>query len=451
MTEPIPALIPRGSGHQFVLAADACSGVPGAPHEEAHARVNEVIARLDPLPEFIAFPGDEIIGLTDTRGLRAQWDHWLGTEMAWAREAGIPVWNTTGNHTAWSPESARIMGRALSHLPWERVPDRMGYTIRHGDLALVCVDTLSGPEGGEGHADTGWLDHALADLADARWRFVAGHHPVFPVNGFAGPPGRTLEPGCGADLWQVLRRHRVTAYLCSHILAFDVQAQGGVLQICSGGAGTVHRMPEGAEYLHAVQIAVDGEGLRYQVLDDGGQLRERLDWPVHLPDPDDWAPLGPGRAGAPISGRGDALGTPAQVVALSVSGRTALQGGDAQTLLCGVPEGGVEPFWIGLTGPEQRLTIALAPEPGRSPHYWTGPEFARDVPIELHLAFHSGMGPGGVLWRLNAAMPWTSCAHTSAWGAERIDWSAEWITGHDANGDRPFRGQALEIRCSIAG
>ena len=66
------------------------------------------------------------------------------------------------------------------------------------------------------------------------------------------------------------------AYLCSHILAFDVQVHDGVLQILSAGAGTAQRMPEGVEYLHAVQLALDAEGLRYQVLDQAGAVREEL-------------------------------------------------------------------------------------------------------------------------------------------------------------------------------
>ncbi|MDB5403875.1 MAG: hypothetical protein JWQ55_5893, partial [Rhodopila sp.] len=35
---------------------------------------------------------------------------------------------------------------------------------------------------------------------------------------------------------------------------------------------------------------------------------------------------------------------------------------------------GIQPrLWIGLRGPEQRLTVILGPEPRRSPHYWIGP------------------------------------------------------------------------------
>jgi hypothetical protein len=68
--EPIPSLLPRGNGHQFVVYGDACSGVPGSPHESTFAAVNSIVRRLAPQPEFVVFAGDEIAELTmnDPRG-----------------------------------------------------------------------------------------------------------------------------------------------------------------------------------------------------------------------------------------------------------------------------------------------------------------------------------------------------------------------------------------------
>ena len=60
---PLPALLPRDSqGRHFVFYADCCSGIPGAGNEQNHAAVNRVVARLQPGPEFIAFPGDAVMG-----------------------------------------------------------------------------------------------------------------------------------------------------------------------------------------------------------------------------------------------------------------------------------------------------------------------------------------------------------------------------------------------------
>lgn len=85
----IPALLPRSvGGHQFVCYADCCSGVPGALHEETFASVNAVVARLDPQPEFICFPGEEIVGLSaDDQTLREQWRFWFEKKKAWLDRA----------------------------------------------------------------------------------------------------------------------------------------------------------------------------------------------------------------------------------------------------------------------------------------------------------------------------------------------------------------------------
>ncbi|CAA9581871.1 MAG: hypothetical protein AVDCRST_MAG18-3262 [uncultured Thermomicrobiales bacterium] len=229
--EAIPALTPRGAGgHQFVLYADACSGVPGVPHEATFAAVNAVVARLRPQPKFICFPGDEIQGLTaDDAALRAQWRHWLDREMAWLDRAAIPLYHTTGNHTTYDAASEAVFREMLGHLPRNGPPGQEGlsYWVRRGDLLLVFVNTLWSGHGGEGRVETDWLDRTLAAHADARHKLVLGHHPVFPVNGFSGAYQREIGPTDGRAFWRVLVNHGVLAYLCSHMLAFDVQIHEG--------------------------------------------------------------------------------------------------------------------------------------------------------------------------------------------------------------------------------
>jgi hypothetical protein len=64
-------------------------------------------------------------------------------------------------------------------------------------------------------------------------------------------------------------------------------------------------MPEDVEYLHCVQAAIDAEGLRYQVIDVEGRVREELSWPVILPPFTDWHELPVGGHEAPIMGAPD--------------------------------------------------------------------------------------------------------------------------------------------------
>ncbi|MBW8637755.1 metallophosphoesterase [Hoeflea sp. WL0058] len=452
---PLGALLPKGGGHQFVLYGDSCSGVPGGPHEQTLARVNRVVSRLAPKPDFIIYPGDEVMGLTnDEAELRRQWAYFLGTEMAWL-DPDIPVYHATGNHTTYSIMSERVFADVLSHLPRNGAAGQEGlsYFIRRDDLLIVFVHTLSQAMGGEGHVETDWLDATLAANDDARWKLVVGHHPAFPANGYEGPYQRTIGDDYVDAFRNTLKRHDVFAYLCSHLLLFDAQAHDGVLQILTAGAGTAERMPKGIEYLHCVQAALDEDGLRYQVIDDEGAVRERLAWPLRHPPSDEWMILSKGEMAAPLQGYQDAAAKTPAILSFRFRGRAAEIGGPKQTLLAALDATtGTEPVWIGLTGACQKLTVILQPYPNNSPHYWFGPELDPGRPFDLQLALHGGMGPGGLIWRRSDDDAWSSLEHRSPWGLEKIHWPATWHIGHGPDpDDRPFAGSDLLIRHHFQG
>lgn len=452
MKKSIPALLPRGEGHQFVLYGDSCSGVPGALHETTFASVNAVVQRLTPQPEFILFPGDEIIGLTpDVEAVRAQWRYWFETEMAWLDRAAIPIWHTTGNHTTYSGMSEAVF-RAVLDLPDNGPPGQSGlsYFVRRDDLLMVFVNTLWSGLGGEGHVEIEWLKTTLKEHADARHKLVLGHHPVFPVNGFSGAYQREIGHEYARPFWDVLVNESVLAYLCSHILAFDVQAHRGVLQICTAGAGTAHRMPEGVEYLHCVQAAVDDRGLRYQVLDIDGAVRESLDWPIPSPDTNEWMDLPIGEAEALFSGNVRSGST----IELRLEGQSAAADtASAQTIFTAFSQGSSSSFWLGLRGRKQTLTAIVGRDPGRSPAYWIGPDLAADTKFDLHVAIYPDMGPGGLLYRHHDNLRWSSFNSATARGVEQLWWPRRWAIGHgeDGTGDRPFKGTALAVRIAESG
>lgn len=439
----LPALLPRGPGHQFVVYGDSCSGIAGTLHEKTFASVNAVVQRLEPPPEFVAFLGDEVAGYTADRSeLEAQWRHWLDREMAWLDRHAIPLWNTTSNHTTYDAMSEAVFATMLAHLPRNGPVGQEGlsYFVRRGDLLMVFVHTMWTGLGGEGHVETTWLREVLGRHADARHKLVLGHHPVFPINGFSGAWQREIGPEHAGPFWDVLVEAGALAYLCSHILAFDVQVHRGVLQVCTAGAGTAHRMPEGVEYLHCVQGALDADGLRYQVFDTEGRVRERLAWPLTLTDA--WRALPTGASAAPL------VGGPHddRILGLRFGGRAAAAGdGSAQTLVSAVRADLRTPLWIGLRGIDQRLSVIVGPEARRSPHYWFGPAMAAGAPFDFQLVIHTGMGPGGFLYRDAGEARWSSLAGASPWGAERLQWPDRWAVGHGALGpaDQPFRGTGL--------
>ena len=443
MKKPIQALTPEGLGHQFAFYGDSCSGVPGGPHEETHRSVNQIVARLCPEPEFIVFPGDEVIGLTnDMDGLRAQWRYWLDREMAWLDRSRVPLFNSTGNHTTYSAESEAVFAQMLPHLPLNGPADqqRLSYFVRQNDLLLIFVHTLWSRFGGEGHVETDWLQETLETNADARWKFVVGHHPAFPVNGYTGACARTIGEEHVGKFWGLLRSNGVMAYLCSHILAFDVQVHDGVLQITSAGAGTAHRMPEDTEYLHAVQIAVDGNGLRGQVLDTKGDMRERFSWPRKRPG--FWTDISgetPAEIEVPEGAEQEARFFHLRIVGMFDEPTE----GQRETLLSArCARSGHEVLWIGVSGQSRRLTVTLQPRAGRSPHYWFGPETA-DV-FDFELALDYTMGPGGIMFRKQDG-PWSSMESSSPWGPERLVWPLCLSVGESSMGHPCFSGENLKI------
>ena len=438
----IPALTPAGRhGHQFVVYGDSCSGVPGAIHEATTAAVNQVVARLDPPPEFICFLGDEVIGLTsDEQVLRDQWRHWFDVEMAWLDRDRIPLFHTTANHTTYDAMSERVYTEMMAHLPANGPEDQryLSYWVRRDDLLMVFVNTMW-THLGEGRVETTWLDAVLTDHADARSKLVFGHHPVFPINGFGGEYQREIEHANGQRFWAVLVRHGVRAYFCSHMLAFDVKVQQGVLQVMTAGAGTRHRMPEEIEYLHAVQVALDADALRYQVLDDTGVIREALAWPPVLPPSATWPSW---------SSHQQTTAAEPMIRVWQVTGVTSATPGGSQTLVSGwSQQAGLPPLWIGLIGPEQRLSVLLSPQLGRSPGLWHGPTFQPDAPFAFQIAVHRGMGPGGLLWRWNDDSPWNSLTGTAPWGPERLPVLTDWSLGCSKRNPaaRPFLGPELHI------
>jgi len=443
----IPALLPRGNGHQFLLYGDSCSGVPGALHEKTFASVNAVVKRLKPQPEFILFPGDEIIGLTpDADALRSQWRYWFDTEMAWLDRAAIPIWHTTGNHTTYDAMSEAVFCDILD-LPGNGPPGQVGlsYFVRRGDLLMVFVNTLCSGLGGDGHVEIEWLEATLREHGAARHKLVIGHHPVFPVNGFTGAYQREIGHEYARPFWDILVKENVLAYLCSHILAFDAQANRGVLQICTAGAGTAHRMPEGVEYLHCVQAALDDQGLRCQVLDTGGAVRERIEWPLPNPDTARWRELPLGEVEALFSG----FVQSGRTIELRLTGQTATNDiAPAQTIFTAFAPGAIAPIWLGLRGPKQTLTGIFGREPGRSPSYWFGPDLPAGHDFDINVAIYPDMGPGGLLYRHHNTPRWSSFSSATARGLEQMSWPSAWAIGHGQNGteDRPFRGASLSFK-----
>lgn len=419
--DSVSALMPRsGSGCQFVAYGDCCIGPPepGRNHEQHLSALHDVMGRLTPGPDFVCFLGDMIWGLQRDHSssphpdaLRAEWGRVLGGEMKPLMDMGVPVYRIAGNHDTFHAVSEEVWREVFPEIPANGPPGQEGlsYFVRKGELLIVALNVYATTLGAPstvygGRADHGWMDRVLTEHADAAHKVVMGHTPVYPVNGYTARIW-TMSPEFGRPFWDVLARHRVTAYLCSHVIAFDVQVHRGVLQMTSGGAGTSFGpggcMPAPTEYHHLVQIALDDQGLRCQTLDMEGRRRESVAWP-----------LTPGTARIWRFRAEEVAPLPARV------------------LLEGCCE--AEPFprvRISLDGWAPRLTVALYDPRERYPRVWTGPEVPIDQPLDVTVAVDPDMGPGGVLARLGDG-PFSSLRTAEATGYTADGWPDRWTFGH---------------------
>lgn len=437
-------------------------------HEKNFKAVNQVIASLNPSPQLICFTGDNIMGnVSDYDELRRQWKYFLETEMAWLDRHRTPFYSTTSNHNTYDAGSEQVWREVFSDLPQNGPENQKGlsYYVRKDNLLLVCVNTnFSGfadpPERqvgqlGHGHVECRWLERILAENSDATYKFVAGHVPAHPLNGYSRYPVWRMFPDEATTFWEVLVKHGVIAYLCSHVIAFDAQVHSGVLQITTGGAGTNHGprgfMPGRTEYLHAVQMAVDKRGLRYQVLDAAGKAREWLEWPVKVPRLHQWQKVPADSVASVLKAASAFLNQEDNRKCLTgfrFSGVTSERDPGSQTLLCGWDD--QEPsttIWVGLEGRSNQLKVRILPESGGSAEIWTGPSFAPSQAFHFELLLHGAMGPGGVLFRRGQSDAWSSLLSSSSRGVERMLWPPSWAVGNAESGrkDRPFLGHELRL------
>lgn len=446
------ALRAEPAARQFIMMGDTPSRVPRRGVQKDHFQaLGAAIQSAVPTPEFLLFLGDHFWGYTgDEADLRAQWREWFA---AAAPLGALPIHHLTGNHTCYDAMSARVFAdtiRPRTPKGVEAAPDGLNFVWRDGDLLLVMANTAFQGGEPEGRVDWRWVDAALARHADAPLKLVAGHFPVFPVNAFNQPCWRIWEPDA-APLWRTLIRHRVSAYLCAHIIAFDVQVHDGVPQICSAGGGYPLFYPPQTEYFHFTQMAVDSRGVSWQTVDESGAVRERGAWPFECPPVAQWAEQ-------PPAGVAESLAAP-DALLLHFEGEGARPAVEDQTLLAGWTDSiAPEAVWIGLCG--ARLEVRLSPQRGAPPLIWRGPVVEGQFAFDL--ALHPALGPGGVLFRAAESTPWSSLAAAASPGFAPLAWPERWSLGAGRGGYtrrgvkpvmpervEPFLGAALRMRSRL--
>ena len=158
-------------------------------------------------------------------------------------------------------------------------------------------------------------------------------------------------------------------------------------------------MPAPTEYHHCVQLAIDDLGLRGQVIDTEGTVREQFHWPPLRDGVMEWSfksePLDP---------------RPSRVLLAGHSGKEAF------------PR-----IHVSLDGYQPRLNVALFDPADIYPNSWHGPEVDIRHPFELTVAIDPAMGPGGVLARVGNE-PFSSLETDVPHGYKANGWPETWTT-----------------------
>jgi len=87
-------------------------------------------------PNSSSSPATRSSALTaDADAMRAQWRHWLDTEMGWLDRCAVPLWHTPGNHTTYDEMSEAVFREVLK-LPFVDLGGLMIFGLPPSEVAI---------------------------------------------------------------------------------------------------------------------------------------------------------------------------------------------------------------------------------------------------------------------------------------------------------------------------
>lgn len=231
-------------------------------------------------PDFALHAGD----LVDLGYRKNDWvSHFL--KQAHDFMKNIPIYSIPGNHehdAAW-------------YYHYMYVPRPYYYSFRYGNAEIFMLDTNQYQE--EGTDMYNWLEQALAK-STAYWKFVVHHHP--PYSSDEDDFGNTrYEASTSGDeevkgFMPLYDKYGVDIVFYGHIHAYErtwpiladkAVNQNGVIYVNIGGAGGRLENPAPLRSWftsklktihHFAYVAVNGNSLQYQAIDDEGQLFDQF-------------------------------------------------------------------------------------------------------------------------------------------------------------------------------
>jgi hypothetical protein len=225
------------------------------------------------------------------RGVRSETELKQRWEATGYPKLNLPFYATLGNHDYAGNEGAQI-----GSLDMWRMPSTY-YTFAAGHARFFALDTDEGTTGrwnpfflfgliprSWSSTQRDWLAGALRAHANATWKIVYGHHPIYS-DGRHGNTSRLLKRG---GLLDTMREARVDLFVAGHDHDLQYHApgpdDGSMHFIVAGGGG---RELRAIELKHAAfvksafgfaELEITERTLTLRILDSAGQV-------LHEPEP----------------------------------------------------------------------------------------------------------------------------------------------------------------------
>jgi Icc protein len=227
---------------RFAVMGDSRGSSNGINEVTLRALLDKVKA-LKPLPEFLLFTGDQVVGGSDVGKQLGAWKNLVDNYFPMTS-----VYPTLGNHE----HDENIFTESFPALPKEQLPGygKTVYAFDYGNSRFITLN--SDRKNAAGHyvvdeQQRAWLENQLK-TNNKKHVFVQVHVPAYPVGAHLGS-SLDAEPASRDALWSLFDKYKVTAVLVGHEhnynrrkvdSSFDgsgFHLENTIYQLTIGGAG----------------------------------------------------------------------------------------------------------------------------------------------------------------------------------------------------------------------
>jgi len=229
----------------------------------------ETITRrmMEHQPAFVVNTGD-MIGATNKK----QWAYFREKSKA----VTVPYFLAVGNHDAYDEESETLYKKEVD-LPG----NELYYSFVVSDSLFIVLDSsIPGHDRDITDGQFQWLKSVLSK-SRGKHKFVFLHHPLYPDQTRGLHFGESLDfyPAERDRLERLFEKYKVNIVFTGHEHLYLRKMVNGVAHITTGGAGApLYTEVEKGGFHHFLLVTVKRDGVRGQVIDDRGIVRDSFEF-----------------------------------------------------------------------------------------------------------------------------------------------------------------------------